>query len=234
MVVLVPTLDTPTSKAERSSADAGRSSADAGRSSADAGRRVSNRRTRTLRVLIASLIAVAAFCFPSGSVDARSEPLAASSVKAAFVYQFANFVEWPEASFENISSPLKIGVAGDDELLEALRKIVVGKKIGLRSVEIVANGVLDDDFHDCHILFNGANDQKSLAAYIKRQNGSAILAVSDSPSFTRDGGIIRLFDADKKIGIEINIDAAERAHLRISSKLLRLATVVHDVVAENP
>lgn len=218
MVVLVPTLDTPTSKAERSSAEVDRHTVD----------------WRIVRVIAALILASVAFCIPSGSVDARSESFAASSVKAAFVYQFANFVEWPEASFENINSPLKIGVAGDDELLEALRKIVAGKKIGLRSVEIVTNGILDDDFHDCHILFIGANDQKSLAAFIKRRNGSAILAVSDSPSFTRDGGIIRLFDADKKIGIEINIDAAERAQLRISSKLLRLATVVHDVVAENP
>ena len=224
MVVLVPTLDTPTSEAELRSARAGRSST--------IGRRLANR--RIVRIIAVLILAAVAFCIPSGSVDARTEPQPVSSVKAAFVYQFANFVEWPEASFENSDSPLKIGVTGDDELLEALRKLVAGKKIGRRSVEIVANGGLDDDFRDCHILFIGANDQKSLSTYIEKWRESAVLAVSDSPSFTQDGGIIRLFDADKKIGIEINIDAAERAQLRISSRLLRLATVVHDVDTKNP
>lgn len=218
MVVLIPTLYTPASPIERNATNR---------------RFITHRRARALRVLVALLVAVAAFCIPADSVDARTDPLPASSVKAAFVYQFANFVEWPENSFENSNSPLKIGVVGDDELLAALRKIVAGKKIGRRSVEIVTNGFSGDDFHDCHILFIGANDQESLSAYIEQRDDLTVLAVSDSPNFTRDGGIIRLYGADKKIGIEINIDAAKRAKLHISSKLLRLATVVHDVDSEN-
>lgn len=197
-------------------------------------RRIVNRRVLTLRVFAVLLLAAFVSGIPSSSVDANTDPKPESSVKAAFVYQFANFVEWPETSFENRNSTLKIGVVGDEELLAALRKIVVGKKIGQRSIEIITNGLLEDNFKECHILFIGTNDQKSLSTYIERRDALPVLAVSDSPSFTKNGGIIRLFGADKKIRIEINIDAAERAQLRISSKLLRLATVVHDMGKETP
>jgi len=145
-------------------------------------------------------------------------------VKAAFVYNFAKFVEWPAAAFASLQAPIILCVIGADPFGEALEtlqdKTVRDRKLGIQ--QYVRAGSLAA----CQIAFISASEKEHLPQLLEPIKDAPVLTVSDMDSFLQAGGMINLVTVDSKIGFEINLDAARRAGLTISSQLLKLATVV--------
>lgn len=142
-------------------------------------------------------------------------------VKAAFLYNFAKFVEWPEGALEQ-RDEFTICVAGASDVSEQLTRVVEGRNVsGLAVVVRQLEGPGADA--DCQMLF--ASDNAS-ARSITEKSSSGVLTVGEYASFARDGGMINFVFIDKKVRFEVNKKTAEEAGLAISSKLLKLA---HDV-----
>jgi len=144
----------------------------------------------------------------------------ANQVKAVFLFNFAQFVDWPANSFSSPTSPFVIGILGNDPFGFYIDKVIEGEKVD--SHPIVVQRYNDaDDIRNCNILFTS----KSYSAIKNLQNRS-ILTVGDQNDFAADGGMIRFFIENNKIKLQINLKAAKAASLNISSKLLRLADVI--------
>jgi hypothetical protein len=143
-------------------------------------------------------------------------------VKAAFLFNFAKFVEWPPESFAGETSPLAIGILGDNPFGSALEGTVQDKTINSHSLAI-------RQFHsvaeatNCQVLFISASEKKRLAEIFAGLRGTSVLTVSETDGFTEAGGMINFVLENKKIRFQINDEAAKAARLKISSKLLSLA-----------
>ena len=141
-------------------------------------------------------------------------------VKAAFLYNFLKFVDWPAQSFESDSSPFIIGVLGDDRFNNAIDRAISGKTANGR--RIVAKRLSSaKGMPYCHVLFISASERN--LAQILTNTGPGVLTVGESERFTQSGGIINFTIIESKVRFEINQTAAERAGLRVSAKLLSLA-----------
>lgn len=171
--------------------------------------------------LVAILLAAAA-----GAPSATAQVRTVEEVMAAFIYQFTNYVEWPETAFESESSPLFICVVGNESMYGHLSELTRGKQYNDRPIEVRQ---YDDvsEVRTCHLLFVGAEALEH-SDEMPPAHELITLTIGDSKSFTRNGGVIRLFESQSKVRIEINIDAAKRGEFKISSKLLALAEIVHD------
>lgn len=148
-------------------------------------------------------------------------------VKAAFLFQFLNYVTWPEEAFEDESSPIVICITGNDKVYQNLVKSVKGRKAGDRPIEILEYNE-NDSSQTCHIVFIGKDDSRSITERLKGIGQKPVLTIGDSEDFTHRGGIIRLYVQDAKLKIEIHRKAAEEAGLKISSKLLRVSDIYEE------
>ena len=146
-------------------------------------------------------------------------------VKAAFLYNFAKFVEWPAGTFASPSDPIVICIVGENSFGSTLENMVQGKKIGDRAFVVRR---LPDMLHPgkCQILFIGAAEWKRTPGWIEGLKGASILTVGEGDDFTALGGIIDFKLQGPRVRIQVDLEAAERSRLRISSKLLSLAEVV--------
>ncbi|HEX2861806.1 MAG TPA: YfiR family protein [Lacunisphaera sp.] len=142
-------------------------------------------------------------------------------LKAAFLYNFITFTEWPADAFHSSESPYVVGVVGEDPFGSALDEIVNGERIKGRPL-VVRRFRRLDDLHNCHILFISSSEARRLPDTLRRLRGRPVLTVSDMPGFTAAGGGIG-FTSTTKIGLNINPGALRDANLVVSSKLLRLA-----------
>lgn len=157
------------------------------------------------------------------SAHAQSLPLE-YQVKAAFLYQFFKFVEWPANAFDATHNTVYIGVLDGGPMARALQSIEGKEAKGRRVVVKRFKGLENLEF--CHILFIGSGMEDRLAEILDQLKGTSTLTVSDIDGFARRGGMINLITVEDKIQFEINVNAAERAKLQISSHLLRLARIV--------
>jgi hypothetical protein len=157
------------------------------------------------------------------TANATSQTVDEYHVKAAFVFNFAKFIQWPTEAFKTPSNPLVICVVGQDQMANSLRETVNGNAIDGRPV-IIRQIAIGQGPCDCHILFVGTSAMKGLCSHAKESTG--VLTVGETPGFAVDGGAINLRLEDGRIRFEINVAAAERQQLHISSKLLSLAQVV--------
>jgi hypothetical protein len=161
--------------------------------------------------------APAAVTAPAGGTVGEAQ------AKAALLYNFATFVDWPPASSANPGA-LVIGVAGDAAVLEALGPLQ-GTKIGART--IVAREIQpDDDPRACQVLFLASPDDRTTTVLMGRIGEAPVLTVGDSDGFTDIGGIVRVYFEHGRLRFEISRRNAQRARLHISAKLLGLARVV--------
>ena len=143
-------------------------------------------------------------------------------VKAAFLYNFAKFVDWPGEAFSDGSAPLIIGVIGNDPFGGALDQAINGKNIGGRQMT-VRRLKWGQDLRSCHILFISSSERQHLPQIIQSLRGASVLTVGDMGQFNQQGGIINFILEASKVRFEINSRGADQARLRISSKLLALA-----------
>lgn len=146
------------------------------------------------------------------------------AVKAAYLYNFAKFVEWPTGVFPDPYAPLLICVVGDNPFGDALTAIsgkwVESRPVAVRHLPTVVN------LEQCHIVFIGRAEQGRFRSLLVRLAHSPILTVSDIDDFAQGGGMIGLVEADQRIRFAINLNAARQANLKLSSQLLKLATIV--------
>jgi hypothetical protein len=147
-------------------------------------------------------------------------------VKGAFLYNFAKFVGWPEEALQDDPIHIILCVFGKDPFGGALAS-VKGKRVKDRKVVIKHCATLDE-LKKCHILFISRSEEQNLSEILAKVKNWNTLTVSDMEGFTQSGGVINFVTVEKKIRFEINLDAAERTGLKISSKLLRLAKIVKD------
>lgn len=153
-------------------------------------------------------------------VQAGSAQQIEQSVKAAFLYNFTKYVTWPAGSFESATSPIVIGIVGQDSLGGALESTVSGKTVDGRSI-IVRHYRWNDDLSSCHVLFVPAAEVSN-ASQLLRLKQRPILTVGESAGFARRFGMINFVLRANRVRFEINAEAAREGTLTISSKLLSL------------
>ena len=157
------------------------------------------------------------------TTNATAQTVDEYRVKAAFVFNFAKFIQWPTEAFKTPSDPLVICVVGQDQMANSLRETVNGNAIDGRPV-IIRQIAIGQGPCDCHFLFVGTSAMKGFRSHPKESTG--VLTVGETPGFDVDGGAITLKLEDGRVRFEINVAEAERQQLHISSKLLSLAQVV--------
>lgn len=178
--------------------------------------RKSELRARVLPVALVGLAASIAVAQPAATEY---------EVKAAFVYNFARFVEWPTGTFDATGNRLVIGVLGKDPFGPVLDAAVGDKKVAGNDL-VVRRFPSLESLEPCQILFVAADEQKQFAEIVAALRGAAVLTVSESEGFLESGGIINLRLDEQKVRFEINAAMADQVGLKISSQLLKLAVRV--------
>lgn len=148
-------------------------------------------------------------------------------LKAVFLFNFAQFVEWPSKAFAGSGTPLVIGVLGEDPFGPYLDETVRGETAKDHPL-VVRRFRRVEDITACHILFVSQSDEDHLKAVLDSLKGRSVLTVSDGDRFVSRGGIIGFVNEQRRIRLRINLAAARAADLTISSKLLRPAQIVSD------
>jgi hypothetical protein len=146
-------------------------------------------------------------------------------IKAAFIYNFARFIEWPTQAFSSADSPMTIGLLGENAFGDNLAQTIAGKVIKGHPLQFKTYASMAEATN-CQVLFISASEQKHLSKILDQLQGTCILTVSDfdtTDNFIGQGGMIDLVIVDDKVRFEINNAAAKKAGLTISSKLLSLA-----------
>jgi hypothetical protein len=146
-------------------------------------------------------------------------------VKAVFLFNFTQFVDWPREAFPSAAQPIVIGVLGDDPFGTYLDETVRGEKVNDRPL-VVRHFARGDDVSACHVLFIGQSEASRLDQVITGLRGRSVLTVSDLPTFGRHGGMIRFVMENNRVKLRINAGAAKAAGLMLSSKLLRVSEIV--------
>ncbi len=174
-----------------------------------------------------SLFAVVVLLLCGSRVSAQGSRPTEYQVKAAFLFNFAKFVDWPPNSFASPQSPFLICILGNDPFGQAIDETLRGQSIGGRRVAV--QRVRDaSELRHCQMAFISSTEQRHLDSILQAVQGANVLLVGESPGFAAAGGAIQFEMQDDRVRFSINPDAAARAGLRVSSKLLSLATIVHD------
>lgn len=187
------------------------------------------RRVRTRLAHLVPMYTILLSCMLSNSIAVTAQIKAAAEyqVKAAFLYNFAKFVDWPPFAFTDAKQPLDICVYGRDPFGTVLEDALLGKTIGERRVGL-GRAMQFQDLAGCHVVFVSASAHESAGDLANRLKGRAVLLVGESEGFAASGGAIQFTIEDSRVHFIINPDAADRAGLKISSKLLALAKIVRD------
>lgn len=147
-------------------------------------------------------------------------------IKAAFLYHFAQFVEWPDSTLNGRDLSLNLCIFdGDPHLLE-LRNSIEGKSIGSRVFHVRPLSQAQE-IQGCQILFLSRDEARRQSAMLKSLRCLPVLTVGETSNFLAEGGMIRFHTEDNKIRFDINLGSADLSHLKISSRLLLLATSVN-------
>jgi hypothetical protein len=146
-------------------------------------------------------------------------------VKAAFLYKFLGYTEFPATAFADGAAPVVIGVIGADELAAELARIVVGRTVQSRSmvVKVLREGEAPDGVH---LLFVGGNDATRVRAVLKALAPAPVLVVSEADDGLQQGSVINFRVVDARVRFDVSLEAAERNNVKLSSRLLSVANHV--------
>ena len=158
-----------------------------------------------------------------GTARGDDAQLTESKLKAAFLFNFAKFVEWPPTAFAATNSPITIGILGENPFGGDLEAIIRDKTINNRTI-VIKPMLSITEATNCQMLFISASVKSRIPEMISGLGAATILTVGDTDRFTERGGMINFVKEGNKIRFEINDVAAKRAGLKISSKLLSLAS----------
>lgn len=191
---------------------------------------------------IALVVTAILLAAPMISATQASAPDSAEyNVKAAFLYNFIKFVDWPEDNIANKSATVTIGIVGQNMFgsrLDLLKnKPIVGKKLIVKQIDSFDALVRHNDgknplirsdlgaLKECQLVFISPTEKKHMSEIVNLLKEHPVLTVADTAGFLESGGMINMFVENKKVHFAINMAAAEQAGLKISSKLLQLAII---------
>jgi hypothetical protein len=159
------------------------------------------------------------------ATQAFAAPPTEYQVKAVFLYNFAQFIEWPAAAFPSEGTPFVIGVLGDDPFGVELDAVVRGESVAGHPL-LVRRYRQASEVESCHILYISDSEAARLGQILKAFKGRSVLTVGDTEDFAISGGMIHFVTESNRIRLRIRLGAALAEQLTISSKLLRLAEIV--------
>jgi len=189
------------------------------------------RPTRRGRALLAlAILAGAATWQGKPGVAAEAEPTLEHRVKAAFLYRFADYTQWPAGAFAQPGAPFAIGVAGAEPLTEELARIVMGRTAHKRPV-VVRRVRPGDAAEGIHILFVGREHRDRFREWMARMRERPVLVVTEWDGALAQGSMVNFVILEERVRFEIAIDAARAAGLALDSRLL---TVAYQVQTRNP
>jgi hypothetical protein len=145
-------------------------------------------------------------------------------IKAAFLYKFAAYVEWPAAAFAEPESPIVIGVAGSDAIAKEVEQAVAGRKVGGRPLQVRRLGRAESANDCCQILFIGGGESERAADLLARAQGRPVLTVTENEN--AKGSVINFLAQDGRVRFDISREAADRNGLQLRSQLLGVARQV--------
>lgn len=149
------------------------------------------------------------------------------TVRAAFVFNLTKYVEWPDADHD-----FTIGVVGDGSMGETLKKLLEGRKTGDRPIRVVISPS-EDELESCSMLYFVQSASRRIQPAIGRVRNKSVLTVGETEVFVSDGGIVALVRNGGEVQIQVNLEAAQSAHLNISSQLLNLSKIVRKTGGRN-
>ena len=179
---------------------------------------------RTGKTFFIAWLTAACFLLAGHPAAYAQTQASASDVKAAFLYNFTKFIDWPPQAFAGANSPFFICIAGDP-FDGALERLVQGEVLDGRPL-MVRHIKMREEVRGCQILYVPQDQAGFDAEMINAAGKEPVLTVGESASFINEGGMMRFVNSAGRIRFEINPDAAQRASLKISSRLLRLAEIV--------
>jgi len=183
------------------------------------------RRRRTTRCQW--LLALACLWLAGGLAtgDEKSAGVSEYQVKAAFLYNFIKFTNWPASAFSKTESPMVIGIVGEDPFGQGLDELISGEVVEKRPL-MVKRLRADEDLKSCHVVFISRSEKDRLPTLLSQLKGSPVLTISDISDFAEQGGMVNFVLVAKSVKLEINRGVVEGAGLQISGKLLNLARIV--------
>lgn len=176
--------------------------------------------------LLTKAVALLLLCILAPAVSAQVEAAGEQQIKAAFVQNFTRFVEWPAAALPPGETPIVIGIVGENPFGDALATSVEGSRAHGHPI-VIASLRWNEVSANCQLLFISASEIAHFSEILAAVSGMPVLTVGDFDSFARRGGMIELRKLGARIGFDVNVGAATDAGLRISSKLLALASTVY-------
>jgi hypothetical protein len=190
-----------------------------------AGRHTPSSLPRGVLLLWRAVLLCAAALAASSAGAAEEAPLLEQRVKAAFLYQFASYVEWPRQAFAQADTPVTIAVMSAETLAAELEQLVTGRTVGGRPVAVkqVRPG---DSLAGVHILFIGGAESARLAQIAQAPKPRPMLTVTESDGALSQGSMINFVIVDRRVRFEVGLDSAEKHGLRLSSRLLAVAQQV--------
>jgi hypothetical protein len=159
---------------------------------------------------------------PQARAQAAVQEASEEKLEAAYMLKFLNYVEWPAASFSGPTAPYLIGVAGDDAVADELARISAGKIINGRPVQ-VRRVVASDSMEDIDMVFIGRGERARQAALLSRLRARPVLTITAGEDGLDLGSIINFRIVENRLRFEVSLDAAERAGIRLSARLLGVA-----------
>lgn len=181
----------------------------------------------TVREALACALAavlVTAALLHTARTAVRAAEVTEGDVKAAFVYNLAKFVQWPPEVLAD-DGALRLCILGRDPFGPAMSRVIDAagphdRKLVARRIGGIPTG------HSCHILFISSSESERLGAILDQVRGNGVLTVGDTVGYAHRGVVINLIVVDEKVRFDVNIEAARQAGLKVSSKLLKLASIV--------
>jgi len=179
-------------------------------------------RYRRVKVALCSILALASFLTPQAHAESEYD------VKAAYLFKFTKFVEWPASAFANPQASFVIGIVGRDPFGGGLDRILEGQRTGERQLEVRYLSAGDSaGQRGCQMIFVSASEERKLPDLLSALQGRPVLIVGESEGFASAGGMLGFALRQSRLGVEVNSGAARQARLKISSQLLNIANVVN-------
>jgi len=175
-----------------------------------------------LRNSIGKLFCIFLLAIVSANTRAQTKEY---QIKAAFLYNFVQFIEWPASVFATTNAPFRIGVLGDNPFKGALEATVQGETVNDHKM-VVETAQQVGELKDCQVIFISRSEKDHINEILSQLDSSAVLTVSEVDGFAQRGGIINFYLEGTKVRFEINPAAAQRDGLKIGSQLLSLGKIV--------
>ncbi len=178
------------------------------------------------RQAVARLLAAALAFMGPGPLEALDPSGADNGSKTTYLFNFTKFVTWPASKFSAVDAPLIIGFIGAPTLQDSIEEANPESQLELRRIVVrrVAN---EDDIRRCHIIFIDHSQQSRLKGILAEARRHNVLSVGESDNFVPMGGVINFIVVDGRVRFQINVDAARKAGLKLSSRLLQVGEPVN-------